>query len=231
MQIESFSTQPLQQPILSYLYLEYNDDPTLQAFVDAYNSLAQGYLDWFNSTPLSVYTLPAISGPLLDWVGNGLYGISRPVISTLTTGTMGAYNSKPFNTIPYNSRKVISSGTAQTANDDIYKRVMTWILYLGDGKQTTITWLKKRIARFLWGANGTDISLDLIQNIDISVTQGASPSFTISVPIGPMSTIMNNFIAQGILPMPLQIAYTISLGIPLTIGGDTATIGGDTAVF
>jgi hypothetical protein len=72
MQIESFNTTPLQQTIPSYLYAQYSDDENLQAFVDAYNSLSQGYLDWFNSRPLGLYTSPNIAGPLLDWVGQGV---------------------------------------------------------------------------------------------------------------------------------------------------------------
>jgi hypothetical protein len=67
-QIESFATLPLQQVIPSYLFLEYSDDQDLQAFVASFNSLAQGYLDWFRNTPLGLYTSPNITGPLLDWI-------------------------------------------------------------------------------------------------------------------------------------------------------------------
>src|SRR5208337_4313753 len=116
MQIESFTTPPLQTCIPSYLYWEYSADPTLQSFVDAYNSLSQGYLNWFINTPLSVYTNPNIGGALLDWIANGIYGISRPIISTAARSTTGAWNTKPFDKIPFDSQLIVSSGSAQAAN-------------------------------------------------------------------------------------------------------------------
>ena len=51
MVMESFSTVPLASTIKSYLYQEYAQDNDLQAFVDAYNAIAQGYQDWFNANP------------------------------------------------------------------------------------------------------------------------------------------------------------------------------------
>jgi hypothetical protein len=156
MQIESFSTVPLQQNIPSYLYAEYSDDEDLQAFVDAFNSLAQGYLDWFNQSPLGLYISPFINGPLLDWIGQGVYGISRPVLATTATTRRAGYNSNAYDTVPYNGQFYASTQTASIATDDIYKRVMTWHLYRGDGQQFSMQWLKNRISRFVNGANGGD---------------------------------------------------------------------------
>lgn len=156
MQIESFSTQPLQTIIPSYLYKEYQDDPSLQAFVDSFNGLSQGYLDWFNQTPLGLYTSPFISGPLLDWIGNGVYGIPRPVLSTQSSTNIAGFDSAAFNKVAFNGFIRTSSGTAELANDDIYKRAMTWNLYRGDGQMFTIGWLKNRVSRFINGVNGTD---------------------------------------------------------------------------
>ena len=202
---------PLQDIIPSYLYQQYSDDPSLRAFVSAYNALAQGYLDWFNNTPLSVYTDPNINGPLLDWIGCGLYGIPRPVISTPATIQSGALNSIQLNAVALNSEIVLATGSAQLANDDIYKRTLTWNLYLGDGKVMTIDWLKRRFARFLYASNGLDITPDAGYNIGIAVTQGSSPTFEMSVPtIAPITSIMQNFIDQSILQMPLEINYTIT---------------------
>lgn len=159
MQIESFSTLPLQQTIPSYLYKEYSDDANLQAFVDAYNSLTQGYLGWFNSTPLGLYTSPSVNGQLLDWIGQGVYGIPRPVLSTQTSTNRAGYNANPYNTVPYDFLTHSSSGTATLASDDIYKRMMTWNLYRGDGQMFTIGWLKNRVNRFINGAGGLDYTV------------------------------------------------------------------------
>ncbi|RQV56090.1 hypothetical protein [Burkholderia cenocepacia] len=156
MQIESFGTQPLQKVIPSYLYKEYQDDPSLQAFVDSFNGLSQGYLDWFNQTPLGLYTSPFVVGPLLDWIGRGVYGIRRPVLASQTTLRLAGYNANPYDTIAYNAQFYSSSETTSIANDDIYKRVLTWHLYRGDGIQFSMQWLKNRVSRFINGANGSD---------------------------------------------------------------------------
>src|SRR5690348_2560014 len=129
MQTESFQSLPLQAVIKSYLYKEYSDDDDLQAFVDSFNEITQGYLDWFNSTALSVYTSPSISGALLDWIGLGIYGMPRPVLATSDQQTFAGYDERTYNTIPYNDLTLISSGTAQVASDDIYNRALTWNLY------------------------------------------------------------------------------------------------------
>jgi hypothetical protein len=234
MQLESFGTQPLQQIAYSYPYQEYADDPNVTAFFDSYNSLAQGYLQWFLDTPLSVYTSSAINGPLLDWVGEGLYGIARPVISSLTTKNNGAYNTVPFNSLAYNRRQQLQSGTAMVATDDIYKRVLTWHLYLGDGRQMSIMWLRRRVARFIFGVNGADIPVDYLQQISIqrspagfagaygtppyntqayntrrSGRNAAARSIQIGVPAGAISQTFQALVSQEYLALPFQVKFTV----------------------
>ncbi len=124
--------------IPSYLYYEYSDDADLQGFVAAYNTLAQQYVDWFNQVSLPVYTGPLLTGSLLDWVASGLYGIDRPALAGATLVT-----------------------------DDVFQRVISWHFYKGDGKVFDVRWLKRRIMRFLIGANGTDPGIN--QTYQISV--------------------------------------------------------------
>ena len=50
--IESFNTQPLPNVIPAYVYDQYSDDENVQGFFEVLNAMAQGYLDWFNQTPL-----------------------------------------------------------------------------------------------------------------------------------------------------------------------------------
>jgi hypothetical protein len=234
MQIESFSTQPLQQVIESYVYGQFADDPDIQAFFAGLNTEGQGYLDWFLNTPLSVYTSPAISGPLLDWIGQGIYGISRPVISTSTTRTRGYYNAVAYDAISYNRLKRLQSGTAQVASDDIYKRTLTWYTYLGDGRQMSIMWLRRRVARFIFGVNGTDIPVDYLQQISIEQTpsafsdaygtyaynttpynmrrkgrNAADHALQITVPAGSASRTFQALVNEGYLALPFQVKFTI----------------------
>lgn len=237
MQIESFSTDPLQQIIYAYLYQEYQGDPDVQAFFDSYNSLSQGYLDWFNQNPLSVYTSPNISGPLLDWIGQGIYGIQRPVISSVTSRVISsAYNTGAYDTGPYGVRKVKSSGSVTVVNDDIYKRVLTWHLYLGDGRQMSVMWLRRRVARFIYGTNGSDVPADDFHNISIARSPsgfagafGTGPyntqaydtrvatkrltrhSLQIGVPAsaGQIGQIFQQLVNQGELALPFQIKFSV----------------------
>jgi hypothetical protein len=199
-QIESFSTLPLQQCVPSYLFYQYSDDQDLQAFVSTFNSISQGYLDFFNSTPLGLYTSPNITGPLLDWIGNGIYGIPRPVLSTQTSSTTAGYNSTPYNAEAYNSLQSASSGTASIASDDIYKRVMTWNLYRGDGQMFTIGWLKNRVGRFLNGANGSDFP---VLNNPPSITVSGN-IFTITVFEDEFADALQQLFSNNELPFPFQ---------------------------
>ncbi|CAB3742582.1 hypothetical protein LMG22037_06612 [Paraburkholderia phenoliruptrix] len=215
MQIESLSTLPLQQTIPSYLFSQYSDDENLQAFVAAYNSITQGYVDWFNNTPLGLYTSPSITGPLLDWIGQGVYGISRPVLATQTSSTRAGYNEFPYNVPPYNYLSFSSSGTAQLASDDIYKRALTWNLYRGDGQQFTMGWLKNRVSRFLNGANGADYP---VLNNPPSITVSGN-TFTISVFGDVPGIALQELMNARILAFPFQYNVAFTSVSFLNLGG------------
>ncbi|WP_069351840.1 hypothetical protein [Burkholderia cenocepacia] len=204
MQIESFGMQPLQAIIQSYLYKEYQDDPSLQAFVDSFNGLSQGYLDWFNQTPLGLYTSPFINGPLLDWIGNGVYGIPRPVLSTQSSTNIAGFDSAAFNKVAFNGYIRTSSGTAELANDDVYKRAMTWNLYRGDGQMFTMGWLKNRVCRFINGVNGTDYP---VLNNPPSITVSGN-TFTITSFEDSVFSSMQACIANNVLAVPFQYKFT-----------------------
>jgi hypothetical protein len=205
-----FPNPPLQNVIPSYLYQEYSDDANLQAFVAVFNSISQGYLNWFNNTPLAVYTNPNVSGPLLDWTLNGIYGIERPVFSTLSSHFFStALATFPMNTITLNGSRLTRSGTAIQANDDYYKRTATWLLYIGDGRICNAMVLRKRIARFLFGPNGTDITLSQAQNVSIAVETSPSLSFLITIPPSTAASYFQQAFEAGTLPFPFQLSATV----------------------
>ncbi len=156
----------------SYLYVQYNDDANLQAWVRAYNTLAQEAVNWFNDTPLPIYTSTAISGSLLDWVGLGLYDTPRPALSSGQNRNVGPLNTYAFNEITYNTLRTIGPQDIAVTTDDVYKRIITWGFYKGDGKVINVRWLKRRIMRFLNGLNGTSFNVD--QTYQISVTFGVN---------------------------------------------------------
>lgn len=205
----------LQQIIPMYLYVQYADDPDLQAFVTAFNELAQGYLDWFNQTPLAIYTSPQVSGQLLDWVAKGLYGVTRPYLSAGSSSVEGPLNTYEFNTLEPNQSLVISSGTYVATDDDIFKRIITWNFYKGDGNQFTVSWLKRRVMRFLVGSDGLDPGIQ--QTYDVSVQFAANNQVLIDIK-NPGSydrsviLALGEGINSGALQTPFQYEFVVLVG-------------------
>lgn len=217
----------VQKVIPAYLYSEYADDENLQAFVSAYNKITQQYLDWFNNTPLGVYTLASISGALLDWVAEGVYGIIRPTIPYGSITSIGPLNTWPLNTIPLNTIADSGAISVYVTTDDIFKRIITWHFFKGDGQQFSVPWLKRRIMRFLVGMNGAAPNID--ETYQISVAFGAGNAVTITVTWSASITLLNAQIfqaavADGVLETPFQFAFTVNLVGALTsltnVGGN-----------
>jgi hypothetical protein len=175
----------------AYLYQEYTDDDSLQAFVIAYNQLTQEYVDWFNSINLPIYTQPQIYGLLLDWVAGGIYGITRPVLSSGRPLVVGPYNTAYYNQrgAAYNAVERIGPLNVTATSDDVFKRIITWHFYKGDGKYMDTRWLKRRVGRFLFGANGTDYEGNTYQ---ISVLFGVDGELNITILSGLRTMMMAN---------------------------------------
>ena len=153
------------QIIPSYLYQQYYDDSDLQAFVSSYNTLAQEYLDWFNNLNLPIYTKQ--SGVSLDWVSLGIYGLERPILPEGGYSYKGVYNTPQLDELPFNQNVKIAPQNFYLTTDDIFQRCITWNFYKGDGYQFNTHWLKRRIARFLAGVNGTDPQLGETYQISV----------------------------------------------------------------
>jgi len=202
--------------IPSYLYQQYNSDDSLQAFVNAYNGITQGYVDWFANTNLPVYTGDPIGGSLLDWVAQGLYGMSRPVLTSGVSYLQGAVNTWTPNGVVINSLTAIAPSTFTPATDDVFKRVITWHFYKGDGKVFNVRWLKRRVNRFLYGYNGTDVDND--QTYRISVLFGLSGNVTITITSGRVYLVRaanpNGFALNTAAPNSINTAFVAYPPIP-----------------
>lgn len=184
--LEPHDGVPSSKTIKSYLYWQYQDDDDLNALVDAYNTMTQSYVDWFNALQLPVYT--RLQGALLDWVAQGLYGITRPILGEGVQGFIGLYDTFLFDTIPLDTLFKVAFGGGLTpaskvllppfvgqviftlVDDDVYKRIITWHFYKGDSKYIATRWLKRRVARFLEGICGTAPDID--ETYLISITYG-----------------------------------------------------------
>ena len=225
MSLPTSSTNVL-KTIPSYLYFQYIDDPDLPSLIASYNALTQEYVDWFNNINLPVYT--GLQGALLDWVGQGVYGLPRPSLSTASVGTVygpigGSYyhGSAASGPTP-NMVPAIDTFQAKTINisydtpDDIYKRVLTWWFYKGDGFVFSIPWLKRRIARFMFGVNGTDISMPFTPDISVTFNESTSPLPTCEISIAhnssnPVAAYFQAAIENGVLSVPFRFSYSVTL--------------------
>jgi hypothetical protein len=202
---------PLMKITPSYPYKQlYSNDPLIVPFFNTYNIAAQYYLDWYNQNPIAIYTSPKVSGLLLNFVARGLYGLMRPTISNITT-TYGAaeMNSIEMNSQAMNGNSVTQDGTTEIVDDDIFKRMMTWHLYLGDGRQATMPWLRKRIARFIYGLNGADITNDFLQYVNLSFP--STNNIEIILATSDISEQFKFLLDQNWLAKPFQLNFTVTL--------------------
>lgn len=188
--------------IKSYPYVQFADDENITAWFDAYNTYAQQYLDWFNNTPLAVYTRSEISGALLDWVANGVYGCYRTPIAFGNSRSIGPLNTYTPNYIPFNQGKKLSDVTSFTMTDDIFKRVITWNFYKGDGVQISIPWLKKRAARF------TNVPY---KNILVSIGSGNIINLTVVGADFEIFNYLKSVMELKLVNLPISYSFTVTL--------------------
>jgi len=199
----------LQQIIPAYVYTQYADDDNIQAFNTSYNGEATQFLLWFNTLNLPIYTGGIVSGALLDWVGQGLYGITRPSITTGEVLSFESINQTAIDAQVINGRSIKNNEVLQATTDDVYRRVLTWNLYKGDGFIFNMQWLKRRIVRFMNGANGISPTIDTTEIVSISV---AGTVFTIAIdtPTPSIGAQLGNLINSGACITPFQYSFVLT---------------------
>ena len=200
----------VQNIIPAYPYVEYAYDDNVTAFFEAYTLYAQAYLTWFNELNLPIYTQAPVSGSLLDWVAQGLYGIGRPGLPTSRGDPeQGPINSFTLNSLALNAYRPGLPETYTATSDDYFRRIITWAFWKGDGKVFSIGWLKRRINRFLTGANGTDALTPT--TYEVSVVPTGFKTYTITLATTTSSQIFKAAVMAGIMELPFQITWTITL--------------------
>ena len=197
----------------AYLYQQYTQDvyvDDLQAFFTAYNNISQTYLDNTNDLNLPVYTTQI--APLLDWTALSIYGILRPVLPYSGTISSGVYDEAVYDTTVYNENIIISPAGFYETTDDIFKRVITWNFYTGDGFQINTVWLKNRVYRFLAQQNG--VPLPIPNTYDIGVSFASNN--VVDIAINPSSSlvtfapILQAAINSGALQLPFQYTFNVT---------------------
>jgi hypothetical protein len=155
--------------IPAYLYQQYTRDEVdqetqldLKALIQVINDTNQLYIDWFNNLNLPVYH--GQSNGLLDWVAHGLYGMQRPTIATgLNSPDLGCLGTLTLGSYTFGFSEQTTVAQTVDVTDDIFHRILQWHLYKADGNNFTISWIKRRVARFI-GVDEADtqaISLSL----------------------------------------------------------------------
>ena len=199
----------LQNTINAYLYQDFAGDDNLQAFIDAYNGLSQYYLNWFNANPLTFY--PGLSGAQLDWIAAGVYGLKRTSLASPINPPVGPLNTAELNTIEFNSWSPPTQ-TFYAISDDVFQRIITWHFFKGDGLRFNLRWLKRRVMRFILGANGLDPSPwypNAWPGVGVENTQAVGVSIsgsTITVTINGAAISSITQLAPGILQY-FQLAF------------------------
>ena len=96
----------------------------------------------------------------------------------------------------------------QATNDDIYRRVITWNFYKGDGFVFSMQWFKRRVFRFLNGPNGISPDIDNTYSVSVSVSGAA---FTVNVATGDPTNIslLNSLINSGACATPFQYTFLV----------------------
>src|ERR1035437_161944 len=191
------------QPLIlkSYPYKQFSDDPNIVAFFNAYNIQAQGYMDYLLGLNLPIYT--KLSGALLDWVGESLYGFPRPTISTFSGAVFGT---GIFGKVVFGEGTI----TSALASDDIYQRCLTWKTCRAGGLNVTIPMMKRRIMRFIIGTNGTCPDVVDTSAVSITVPQSGFMQININAPVYASSVYsLVQCLNNGILDWPFQYPFTI----------------------
>jgi hypothetical protein len=198
----------------AYVYQQFSDDDNIQAFNSAFNGMAQSYQDWFNSINLPIYTGAQIAGPLLDWVAQGIYGISRPSLPSGQVTGIGLVGTWMPAQIEVAAFVVSGTATDYVVTDDIFKRIITWFFFKGDGQRFCLTWLKRRIMRFLVGVNGTAPNID--NTYPVSTIYESDDSVTITITITTSNgisltaaQIFQAAVQGGVLALPFQWPFNV----------------------
>jgi len=240
----------LLQDIPMYLYQEYSDDDDLQGYIEAVNDEQQNFVDTFNALNLPIYTGPIVHGALLDWVGEGVYGMPRPWLTTGVHVLVGPLNTWGCGITQMAELPLVYEEMLPAINmiyqvmpypitattDDIYRRVLSWHFYKGDGKYFNLRWLKRRVWRFCYGMDGTgpescrspqgdkphephDPYPSIADTDQISITVGVDNNVTIRFVLGQRDVIggamPNRFGCNGFGPLANVFGVQPFVPIPL----------------
>ena len=188
----------------------------------------------YNEGVISVHGTPITSLSWSNTDGGTVTGTTATTPIGVTTGSVylatitgvvpSAYNGTfdltqtGATTFTYLLPESISPGTVTTlgqvgstvslANDDIYKRVITWNFYKGDGYEFNINWLKNRVYRFLAQANGIAQPIPNTYQVSVEISNKIV-TITIGSSLNTYASILSALINNGTLQLPFQYTFSV----------------------
>lgn len=198
----------------AYPYGEYSDDEDIVAVFNSFNTEAQAIFLWLVSTCLCDYRQDPVSGSLLDWVAEAIYGMNRRMVPSATTYPVTgelANNVLAYDEIAGGLTSTQTS-TAETLSDDLFRRSITWNSYLGDGLVFSTPWLRRRLIRYLYATDGYDIDVHPYWN-QVSIQWMGNRTADVVLSVTATETVANALVqglATGYLRLPLGYSLNIS---------------------
>ena len=149
-----------------YAYNQYLSNDFIRTATVVFNDEYLAYIRDFNALDLPNYL--SKEDLWLDWVAKGIYGQTRPTIALgdIIPAIGGGANMLPCSMGGCSFIEAVLP-EVETVTDDIFKRFLTWHLFIGDGSRFTLAWLKRRVKRFIM----PDMFAHIDNTYDISITQ------------------------------------------------------------
>ena len=121
-----------------------------------------------------------------------------------------------MNTIPINAFQTTGIINVFTTTDDIFKRIITWFFFKGDGQVYSTTWLKRRVMRFLIGASGTTPNIDNTYPIGVVYNGSGAVTLTITLTVAAgillsVAQVFQAAAASGAISLPFQYDFTVNI--------------------
>jgi len=181
-----------QTPIQPYLYDQYRyADGAADTFAvhkSAMNARWAELRDRYINLP--DYTSNTITGNLLSWVCESIYGVRRPILQYAIT---------KYDTSEYDAAIYDLSSDAVLAPDDILRKIVAWNCKRDIMGPFSIPVLKHKVAQFL----GVDVGL-------IWVTQSGR-QFTVSIPDGPIALSLAAGFELRLVNLPVEYSFILDV--------------------
>ena len=162
------------------------------------NMKPTGYNGSYNATVISTYqiTYPLASNP-------GAVTVKGIVTAEST-----------FTPLALTTAAIPSATSNIVVTDDIYKRILTWNFYKGDGMQWSIPWFKRRVHRFLNGPDGVDTPIAFTQDVSVTFPTGTSPQeILVGIYTSDLQTgeIFAAALQYGVLNVPFRFKFVVTV--------------------